>query len=137
MEAWVTHGISTLLCFRPSKTPMSWTMDRDIIFCRQIMVSGLFDTKKSSVERGKVWEAVADKLCDIKETTFKVDQRAVRDHYKKLITRFKRKQKEEDLASGISPKDNELDSMLEEMLEREEAAEMQQNEDDEKKKSGS
>ena len=32
------------------------------------------------------------------------------------------------------PEDNELDSMLEEMLEREEAAEMQQNEDDEKKK---
>ena len=96
------------------------------------MVSGLFDTKKSSVERGKVW--VADKLCDIKEPTFKVDQRAVRDHYKKLITRFKRKQREEDLASRISPEDNELDSMLEEMLEREEAAEMQQNEDDEKKK---
>ena len=78
---------------------MSWTMDRDIIFCQEIMVSVLFDTKKSSVERGKVWEAVADKLCDIKEPTFKVDQRAVRDHYKKLITRFKRKQKEEDLAS--------------------------------------
>ena len=69
------------------------------------MVSVLFDTKKSSVERGKVWEAVADKLCDIKEPTFKVDQRAVRDHYKKLITRFKRKQKEEDLASGISPEE--------------------------------
>ena len=73
-------------------------------------------------------------MFDIKEPTFNVDQRAVRDHYKNLIPRFKRKQKEEDLASGISPEDNELDSMLEEMLEKEEAAEMQQNEDDEKKK---
>ena len=77
--------------FRSSKTLMSWTMDRDIIFCREIMVSGLFDTKKSSVERGKVWEAVADKLSDIREPKFKVDHRAVRDHYKKLFTRFKRK----------------------------------------------
>ena len=120
--------------FRSSKTPMSWTMDRDIIFCREIMVSGLFDTKKSSVDRGKVWEAVADKLCDIREPKFKVDQRAVRDHYKKLLTRFKRKQREEEVASGISPEDNELDFLLEEILEKEEAAEMQQNEDDEKKK---
>ena len=93
MEAWVTQGISTLL------TPMSWTIDRDIIFCQEIIVSLVsLIQKKSSVECRKVWEAVADKLCDIKEPTFKVDQRAVRDHYKKLITRFKRKQKEEDLA---------------------------------------
>ena len=58
----------------------------------------------------------------------------MKDHYKKLITRFKRKQKEEDLASGISPDENELDSVLEEVLEREEPAEMQQNKDDEKMK---
>lgn len=113
---------------------MSWTISRDIIFCREIMVSSLFDTKKSSVERGKVWEAVADKLCAIKEPTFKVDQRAGRDHFKKFLCRFKRKLRDEDLASGISPEETELDSMLEEMLEREEAAEMLQIEDIEQKR---
>ena len=103
---------------------MSWTMDRDTIFCREIMVSRLFETKKSSVERGQVWEAIADHLSSMREPTFKVDQRAVRDHYKKLITRFKRKQREELSASGISPEETELDSMMEEIVEREESSEI-------------
>ena len=59
-----------------------------------------------------------------REATFKVDQRAVRDHYKKLITRFKRKQREGLSASGINPEETELDSMLAEIVEREESSEI-------------
>ena len=84
--------------------------------------------------RGKVWEAIADKLSDIREPTFRVDQRSVRDHYKKLSIRFKRKMREEKQASGISPERSELDALLEEIVEREEGAENVQAADEKRKK---
>ena len=45
-----------------------------------------------------------------------------RDHYKKLVDRYKRKVREELNSSAISPKPSELYSMLEEIVEREENA---------------
>ena len=60
------------------------------------MVSKLFPTKRSPTERGKVWETMADKLCAFREPT------SVRDHYKKIINRHKRRMNEEKAASGIS-----------------------------------
>ena len=113
---------------------MSWTPDRDVIFCREILVSNLFNTKKSSTERGKVWESLADKLCDIRQPSFRVDQRSVRDHYKKLISKYKRKVREELNASGTSQEQSELDVMLEEIVEREEISEAEKENDNENRK---
>ena len=114
---------------------MSWTPDRDIIFCLEILFSNLFLTRKSSTERGKVWETIADRLSDIRHPTFRVDQRSVRDHYNKLLSRFKRKMREEIGASGISPEKNEIDVLLEEIVERDEAAASEkENIDEEKRK---
>ncbi len=63
---------------------MSSTEDRDNIFCRKILVSNLFPTKKYSAERGKVWDSlIAEKLSEIRQPSFRVDQMSVRDHYKK------------------------------------------------------
>ena len=73
---------------------------------------------------GQVWESIADNLSSIREPTFNVDQRALRDYNKKLITRFKRKQREELSASGINPEETELDLMLAEIVEREESSEV-------------
>ena len=120
--------------FRSGKILMSWTPDRDVIFCREILVSNLFNTKKSSTERGKVWESLADKLCDIRQPSFRVDQRSVRDHYKKLISKYKRKVREELNASGTSPEQSELDVMLEEIVEREELCEAEKENDNENRK---
>ena len=113
---------------------MSWTPDRDVIFCREIPVSNLFNTKKSSTERGKVWESLADKLCDILQPSFRVDQRSVRDHYKKLISKYKRKVREELNPSGTSPEQSELDVMLEEIVEKEEISEAEKENDNENRK---
>ncbi|XP_028404118.1 nucleoporin GLE1-like [Dendronephthya gigantea] len=101
---------------------MSWSSDRDVLFCREILVSNLFNTRKSSIERGQVWESIAQKLCDIREPAFRVDQRSVRDHYKKLIQRYS-KIREELNASEISPEKSELDVLLEEIVERDAVAE--------------
>ena len=54
-------------------------------------------------------------------TSFRVNQKSVRDHYKKLVDRY-RKIREELNSSGINPEPSELDSMLEEIVERKESA---------------
>ena len=99
---------------------MSWTEDRDIIFCAEILVSKLFVTKKSSAEREKVWESIPDKLNELRQPSFRVDPRSFRNQYKKLVDRYKRKVREELNSNETSPEPSELDSMLEEIVEREE-----------------
>ncbi|XP_028395802.1 UPF0746 protein DDB_G0281095-like [Dendronephthya gigantea] len=100
---------------------MSWTDEKDVIFCREILVSKLFVTKKSSPERGQVWNDIADRLCQLQQPNFRVNQKSVRDHYKKLVAGYKRKMRDELNASGISPEQTEIDILLEEIVEREAA----------------
>ena len=61
-------------------------------------------------------------------------QRSVRDHYKKLISKYKRKVQEELNASGTSPEQSKLDLMLEEIVEREELSEAEKENDNENRK---
>ena len=100
---------------------MSWTEEKDILFCREILVSKLFSTKKSSPERGQVWNDIADTLCQLQQPIFRVNQKSVRDHYNKLVKGYKRKMRDELNASGISPEQTEIDQLLEEIVEKEAA----------------
>lgn len=60
----------------------------------------------------------------LKAPEFRVTARAVRDRYALLISRHKLKQREEEKASGIDvPEPTELDTLLEEIREREKTAE--------------
>lgn len=102
---------------------MSWNEEKDILFCREILVSKLFSTKKSSPERGQVWNDIADTLCKLHQPIFRVNQKSVRDHYNKLILGYKRKIRDELNASGISPEQTEIDQLLEEIVEKEAAQE--------------
>ena len=68
-----------------------------------------------------MWEAIAKKLEQHDFLTFRVDQRAVRDHTRKLLAKYRKKEREEITASGISPETNELDDLLEEIDAQEEA----------------
>ena len=54
--------------------------------------------------------------------SFRVDQRSVRDRLRKLLLQFRKKERQERSASGISPEQSELDSLLEEIDELEEAS---------------
>jgi hypothetical protein len=51
---------------------------------------------------------------------FHVSKRSLRDRLNLLINRYKAKVREEDLASGISPDDDEISTMLEEICDKEE-----------------
>ena len=102
---------------------MKWTTQHDIEFCKEVVASKLFETKKRSAERAQVWEGIANKLEKMEYPKFKVEQRSVRDRFKKLIKQFRKKENNERRASGISPELTELDTLLEEINEKEEASE--------------
>ena len=102
---------------------MKWTNEHDVEFCKEVIASKLFETKKRSAERAHVWEAIAKKMQKMEYPKFKVEQRSVRDRLKKLIKQFRKKENDERRASGISPELTELDTLLEEISEKEEASE--------------
>ena len=56
-----------------------------------------------SVERGHTWKRISESLNALEHPIFKVDDRAVRDRYKLLEKKFKKKESDEYKASGISP----------------------------------
>ena len=101
-----------------------WTEDHDVLMLREAVTSEPYNFKPKSSERGKVWESIAAYLNSLKTPDFRVTARAVRDRYALLISRHKLKQRKEEKASGIDvPEPTELDTLLEEIREREKSAE--------------
>jgi hypothetical protein len=40
---------------------MKWTNQHDVEFCKEVVASKLFETKKRSAERALVWKAILQK----------------------------------------------------------------------------
>ena len=92
-------------------------------FAKKLLRLNFLKQKKRSAERAQVWEGIASKLEKMEYPKFKVEQRSVRDRLKKLIKQFRKRENNERRASGISPELTELDTLLEEINEKEEASE--------------
>ena len=56
---------------------MEWTENRDVILCREILVSEPYKFKPRTLERGKVWDEIAERLNNIKDPKFKVSKRSI------------------------------------------------------------
>ena len=83
----------------------------------------LFELKKyklGSRERGNCLDRIAESLNQIQEPFFNVSQKSIRDRLKILERDFKRKDRFERNASGISPEKSEIDVIMEDYLERKE-----------------
>ena len=91
---------------------MTWTKEHDVLFLREVLVSNPFKTKPGSREWGTSWDHIARNLNLIDKALFKVDQRSLRDHLKKLLSEHSRKKSAEERASGIAPEQTELDVLL-------------------------
>lgn len=103
---------------------MIWTDEHDVMLCRQILGVDVFNgTKKGTVNRSAKWSEVVEYLSMAEEISFKVDNRAVRDRYNLLSTNLRRKLKKEEKASGIAVEMSEVERALEELMEKEDAAE--------------
>ena len=83
-----------------------------------------YNFKAKSSKRRKVWESIAAYLNSLETPEFRVTARAVRHRYALLISLHKIKQREEEKAFGIDVSElTELNTLLEEIREREKSAE--------------
>ena len=102
---------------------MEWTEEHDNCLCQEILVLEPFKYKKGSISRGQIWAKIAVNLNSLKIPRFKVSKRAVRERYTLLSEKFKAKMKDEEKASGIECDLSEVEKALEEIAEKEVAAE--------------
>ena len=114
---------------------MIWNEEKDELLCREILVVNVFcGTKRSTVARGAKWEKVAENLNKLQDVYFKVYKRAVHDRYNNLARDLRKKIKHEEKASGIETEMTNLEKALEDLIEREDAAESEQRVVDDQKK---
>ena len=108
---------------------MDWSELHDVYLCREILTVGLMKTKKKTTQRAQLWEQIAKNSCAYDQPKFFVTKRAVRDRYAIISSKYRRKINAEEKASGISPENvSELDSLLEDIIERECMTEEEVNE---------
>ena len=114
---------------------MVWSTFHDEMLCREILVIDPFTrTRKSTVARGTKWEEVAENLNKIKQIYFEVDKRAVRDRYNLLSKDLRKKLKREKKERAVETDMTEVEMALEELIEKEDAAETEQRVVDNQKK---
>ena len=98
--------------------------DPDVLMLRKAVMTEPYNFKAESSKRGKVCESIAGYLNSLKTPEFRVTARAMRHRYSLLISLHKLKQREEEKVSGIDVSDlTELNTLLEEIREREKSAE--------------
>ncbi len=98
---------------------MKWTSQHDVEFCKEVVASKLFETKKGLQKGLKYGKAIAKNLEKWNFLNSRWSTVFVRDNLKKLIKQFRRKENDERRASGISPELTELDTLLEKISEKE------------------
>ena len=93
---------------------MEWKEQHDVLLCCEILISQPFKFKERTVERGKIWKKIANRLNNCQTLKFRVNKRSVRERFKLIKEKFKRKILHKEKASGI---DVEPTSELEQALE--------------------
>ena len=101
---------------------MEWKEEHDVLLCREILVFQPFKFKERTVERGKIWEEIANRLSNCHTLKLRVNKRSVRERFKLIKERFKRKIQDEEKASGIDVEPaSELEQALEDICALEES----------------
>ena len=100
---------------------MKWTKGHDELLVNEILLFEPYTYKEGTLEHGNIWNNIAESLNQVKQPAFSVTKRSVKDRYNLLASKHKKKRKDEERASGISPEDSELSKglqQLEEMFEQ-------------------
>ena len=101
---------------------MEWTNKHDTLFSIEVRASDLYETRKGIPKREKLWDEFTARLNSLLHLKFNVIKRSLRDRFNLLMSKFKAKKKEEGRATGISAEMQEVDIVLEELCEKEEAS---------------
>ena len=92
---------------------MKWSGEHDVMLGREIMLFELWKYKAGSRERGQCLDRIAESLNHLERPSFSVSQKSVRDRLKILERDFKKKERSEKNASGISPEKTEIVQIME------------------------
>lgn len=104
------------------RSEMEWKEEHDVLLCREMLVSQPFKFKERTVERGKIWDEIANRLNNCQTLKFRVNKRSVRERFKLIKEKFKRKIQDEEKASGIDVEPaSELEQALEDICALEES----------------
>ena len=97
-----------------------------MLLAREMLTVEPYKCKNRSRESGQAWDLIAANLNSVHAPRFRVGQKSVRDRARILLKNFKLKITEEEKASGIEVEElSELDLALEEIIEKETAANAQ------------
>lgn len=97
---------------------MFWAAVHNEVLIREMYLFEPWQFKKGSKQRGQVWEQISDSLNEIDSPKFSVNQKAVRDHYNLLEKEHKKRIRDEEKASGISPENTDFDNSMEDIIEQ-------------------
>lgn len=106
---------------------MEWSESHDLALCGEVLLPEPLKYPKRSKKRGEIWGRIAVNLNSVNSPKFKVSKRSVRDRFTLLQTKYKEKIREEERASGIDCEETQLDAALEEITEKERAADLERN----------
>ena len=104
---------------------MEWTNNHDLALAREVLLLEPYRHKVRTIERGKVWQTIADNLNSHATLRFLVTKKSVREHLKLLLDKYRARMQKERRDSGVEVEETELDQALEEINEKWEAAEEQ------------
>lgn len=111
----------------PRNYSIEWSESHDLALCGEVLLLDPLRYPKRSKERGEIWGRIALHLNSVNSSKFKVSKRSVRDRFTLLQTKYKEKIREEERASGIDCEETQLDAALEQITEKERAADLERN----------
>lgn len=97
--------------------PMKWTESHDILLPREVYVSSIYETRNGSVERGKEYDIILENLY-VHNSLRPSGQYRIGLIYLSKETEPTSEKKGQ--SSEINPDDDEIDSLLEEICDKEE-----------------
>lgn len=114
---------------------MEWSKAKDVLLAKEVLYLEPFQFKERTAHSVQAWQDLVNNLMKNYPGKFeKLTSRGAKDHIALLIENHKKKNADELKASGISPEQSGLDTILEEIIERMEANVAEIEKDNEKKK---
>ena len=104
---------------------MEWLESHDLALYGEVLVFEPFKYPKRSKERSEIWGRIAVNLNSPRSQKFTVSKRSVRDRLTLLQTKYQQKIREKERASGKDCQKTQLDAALEEIAEKERAADLE------------
>ena len=91
-----------------------WKENEDVALMKEVLDANPFKYKEGTVNRGKCWEQIADKLTSIKKS---LTNRSVRERYCLLKRKFQIRMRTEEKQSGMEADFSELDGLIQDVIE--------------------